>query len=265
MDEHLKKVQQEVDAMNRVFEGKGQTEPPATDAPGTEAPKTETPVTEAPKDETEAPKTESPKTEVPTTDAPKVDEKDKTIAELRAQLIEKDAKKTPITEAPLVIEPQDFVGDLDPEDIIRDKDALNKLLNTVYSKGVTDAHKVTKAYVPGVVGTTVEQMKTLEKLTGEFYTANEDLEPWKASVSTVFGELAAADPKKSIPDVLKETATEVRKRLNLPEPTKKTNDRKKETPPRLPNKGNKSGRIADEKPKTGIEAEIDSMNAVIGR
>ncbi len=272
----LKQVQSEVDAMNKglgVSQSRDDTtEPPKTETPKTEVPTTEPP-TEAPK--TEDPKTAAPKTEVPTTDAP-IDPKDKEIAELRAKLIEKETgpkpTKAPTTEAPIEVQEQDFVGEIDPSELT--KEELNKLLNKVFTQGVTLSVKTTRTIIPGTVSSEIENATKLKEINDNFYAANKDLKAFPKVVATIFGELAAADPKKTMTDVLKDTAPEVRKRLGLPEPKpgksqqpKPNNQQDKDRgkPPKLPGKKGKSGGHADNKPSTGIAAEIDAMNEIIGR
>lgn len=272
----LKQVRSDVDAMNKVLGRSSQDD--ATDPPGTTAPKTTAPTTEPPNElktdspGTEAPKTSTPKTSTPTTEAP-MDEKDKLIADLRTQLNEKELTpktKVPTTNAPLNIEEQDFVGEIDLTDLT--KEELNKLLNKVFSHGVATSVSSVRTILPGTITTEVETMNSLKKVNEDFYAANEDLKSFQKVVATVFGELATADPKKTMTDVLKETAPEVRRRLGLPEPksvkkqqSQQQNRGRDNNPPKLPGKKGKSGRSSDSKPVTGVAAELDAMNNSIGR
>lgn len=274
-DKEPKEVLEEVDLMNRSFndllgdeDGDVSTDPPAaTDAPATDEPATKIP-------STNAPATDEPKTEPPTTDAP--DEKDQTIADLRAKLAEKDSgpKPTapPATIAPLVFEPQDFIGDENVEDLTSNKDSLNKLLNLVYSKGVTDSRKIVNEGVaktiPSLVTGQIDVITQMKETRDNFYAANEDLRAFPNVVSTVFDDIAKKDPNQTYDNIMKAIAPEVRKRLNLPE-YKPGNDKDKKNdkgnPPNLPRKKGKSGRTQD-KPKTSpIESELDEMNKVLER
>jgi hypothetical protein len=265
MNDFLKRVQSDVDAMNKALgvpDLGDATDPPETEAVKTDAPETEVPTTELP-----SPKTASPKTEVPTTEAP-MDEKDKTILELRTRLAEREkpAPKTkhPTTDAPLNIDAQDFVGDLDVADL--SKEELNKLLNSVYSKGIGDSVKIAKGIIPRTVSVELDTMERLKKVNEEFYSANEDLKAFQKVVATVFGELSESFPDKSMIDLLKETGPEVRKRLSLPDkPNPKPKPKETEPPPKLPGKKGGSGRKSEDKPLTGISAEIAEMNETLGR
>lgn len=272
----LKQVQNDVDAMNKSLgvlpKRDDTTEPPKTEAPKTIAPMTEAP-TEPPK--TDAPKTAAPKTVAPTTEPP-MDERDKELAELRAKLIEKEAEpkptKAPTTEPPLDIKEQDFVGDLDPADLT--KEQFNKLLNKVFAEGIATSVKTTKEIIPRRVSTEIDNLNMLKKINEDFYASNEDLKSFQKVVATVFGELAAADPKRKMEEVLKDTAPEVRKRLGLPVPKPKPkqenkqpqqkNERNKGNPPKLPGKKGKAGGH-ERQQSTGIASEIDAMNETLGR
>jgi hypothetical protein len=270
------KIKDELDLMNKSFSDlHGSTDEPSTDASTTDAPATDEPATDAPSTDapaTSAPSTDAPATDVPTTEIP--DEKDQTIADLRAKLAEKDLgpepTAAPATDAPLVFEPQDFIGDEDVESLT--KESLNKLLNLVYSKGVTDSRNIVNEGVvrtiPSLVTGQVDIITQMKEVRDNFYIANEDLRPFPNVVSTVFDDIAKKDPKQTYDNIIKAVAPEVRKRLNLPEykpGSDKSKKNDKGNPPKLPRKKGKSGRTT-KKPKTSpIESELDEMNKVLGR
>jgi hypothetical protein len=226
------KIKDELDLMNKSFSDlHGSTDEPSTDAPATDvpvatdAPATDEPATDAPSTDapaTSAPSTDAPATDVPTTEIP--DEKDQTIADLRAKLAEKDSgpKPTaaPATAAPLVLEAQDFIGDEDVENLTNNKDTLNKILNLVYSKGVTDSRNIVNEGVartiPSLVTGQVDIITQMKEVRDNFYVANEDLRSFPNVVSAVFDDIAKKDPKQTYDNIIKAVAPEVRKRLNLP-------------------------------------------------
>lgn len=279
MNEQLKKIRSEVDEMNKALgneivpdKSEDETDPPETDAPHA----TEPPATEPPDDndtKTEPPKTESPKTEPPATEPP--EDKDQIIANLRSQLADKDKKadkkETPTTEAPIVVGEQDFLGDLDPTDMT--KDEFNKLLNKVYADGVQFSIKTLKSSMPSEITATVETIERMRKINEKFYESHEDLKGFPKIVSQVFSELVAINPSRTVEEVLKDTATEARKRLGLPtnpKPKDKSEDKKGGNrpggpPPKLPQKGGNSSRGNVSKKLTGTEAEIAEMNESLGR
>lgn len=194
-------------------------------------------------------------------------DKDKIIEDLRNQLNSIHDKKveTPITSTPeesIKLESHDFIGDLDPEDIIRDKELFNNLLNNVYTRGVSDAKKMATESVlltiPDIVKSTTEILNTLKEASDNFYKENEDLKPFKKVVAAVFEDIHSQNPDKSYEDIMKTVGDESRKRLNLQKQAiKNTNV------PRLPNKTN--GRISKSEPPplNKMEAEIEAMNKIL--
>jgi len=246
------------------------TDAPTTDAPvldATDAPTTDQPVTDAPS--TDAPGTKAPATDAPTTDVP--DDRDQVIADLRTKLAEKDSgpkpTKAPTTSAPLELESQDFIGDVDIESLMNDKEELNKILNLVYSKGVTDSRNIVSdgvaKVIPSLVSGQIDIVTQMKETRDNFYAINEDLRPFPNVVSAVFDDIAKKDPKQTYDNIINAVAPEVRKRLNLPEHTKKIDN--KGNPPKLPRKKGKPGR-SQPKPKTSsVESELDEMNEVLGR
>ncbi len=243
------------------------TDAPGTDAPGTQAPATSAPATSAPA--TQAPATAAPSTSAPTTDAPE-DEKDKTIRELREKLAEKEATTAaPTTEAPLILGEQDFIGDLDVDELVRDKASFNKLLNVVFAKGVSESRKLASEKVllalPDIVKHNITLLSTLKEASDKFYSENKDLTPFKKVVAVVFEEIAAKNPGKKYDELMKEVSTETRKRLELHRKAIGDGKDRKGNPPRLPQKKG-GGRTAPTKPNISpIQNEIDEMNKTVRR
>jgi hypothetical protein len=211
------------------------------------------------------------------------DDKDKTIAELRQRLEESVGKKPeesvkkeeePVKKEeekkpePLQFQEQDFIGDLDPEDIIRDKKTLNLVLNSIYQKAVTDAKNIigegTLRAIPDIVKNNIDLYTTLKKASDSFYDTHKDLAPFKRVVAAVFEEMASQNPDKTTEQLMELVAPESRKRLGLQSQAVKKD---KETPPRLPSKGKSGGsdRGAVKPDTSGIVNELEAMNKVIGR
>ena len=266
-DEHLKAIQSDVDAMNQAI---GEPEGTAEGTEGTESPGTESPGTDAPG--TEAPSTDAPATEAPTTDAPvEESDDDRELREenerLRGEVERLSGPKTsapktsvPTTEAP--IEEHNFIGDADLDDLTRDPKEFNKLLNKVYSRGVTDSRKLaleTASSLPGVVENTVQVQQVMKTAVDEFYKSNKDLEPFKKVVGVVYGEKAQELSGKDLTEILSETAIEARKRLELKAP--KVESKPKVTT-KLPRKKGSHQRTTPDT-KGGVESEIDSMNEAL--
>jgi hypothetical protein len=206
-------------------------------------------------------------------------DKDKIIESLRNRLNEKpevvipekkEEKPDEKKEDPLKFEDQDFIGDLDLDDLTRDKTALNKILNSVYSKGVNDSKRIATEGVlnsiPDIVKHNLTLLTSLKEASDNFYKDNADLAPFKRVVAAVFEDIAAKNPDKKYDELMNLVAPEVRKRLELHK--KAVKEEKKDEdgkPPRL--HGAKSGqRQSPTKPNTSaLESEISAMNKVIGR
>ena len=209
------------------------------------------------------------------------EDKDAVIANLRAQLEERskpsqpepkepkdeEKKEEEKKEEPLKLDEQDFIGDLDLDDLTRDKTALNKILNAVYSKGVNDSQKIATegvlTTIPDIVKHNITLMTTLAEARDKFYKDNEDLAPFKAVVAAVFEEVAAKNSDKKINEIMDLVAPEVRTRLQLKKTAVK--EEKKEDKPRLHGPKGGSQRGEKEKPNTsGIASEIAEMNKTLG-
>jgi len=209
---------------------------------------------------------------------PELDEKDKLIAQLREELAEKEVEKEkelePVVEPepepveePLTFEAHEFIsGDEDIEDVVRDSESLNKVLNTVYQRAVTDTRKVLGEgilrSIPDIVRSSVDVMDKLKQMNNKFYSDNKDLEPFKKVVAAVFEEVATKNPGKDMMDLLPMVADDARKRLELHKQATKTSERKS---PRLPSRKRRTT-IPEEKPNTNpLLDELKEMNKTIRR
>ena len=253
-------VKSEIDDMLKTFEGGGITDPEPEPEPTPEPAPEPTPEPEpAPEPESEPEPEPAP--------TPEPDEKDRTIEDLRRRLGEKDEelKARPAPPEPKIeLEEQDFLGETDLDDLVRDKAAFNKLLNTVYSKGINDSRKVLGEgilrTIPDIVKANITIMEDLRKTSEKFYTDNPDLAPFKKVVAAVFEEVASQNPDKKYHEILGQVSDESRKRLEL---HKKATGNEK-TAPRLPSK---KGTVPapPTKPNTSpLQAELDAMNQSLG-
>lgn len=204
------------------------------------------------------------------------DDRDQIIASLRSRIEELEGKKQvyepadkkPDADAKLEPESapaaeQNFLGDLDPDDLIRDPAEFNKLLNKIYQQAVVDARKTVTENVfrsiPEIVQSNITIMSELKQVSEEFYNQNEDLKPFKKVVAAVFEEVASENPGKSYRELLPLVGNEARKRLEL---HKKSTD---QSPPRLPRKRGKSN-VPKEPPATDpLLNELEAMNKSLRR
>ena len=284
MNDRIKEIQKDVDKMSSALvEPEGlSTDAPNTKAPGTEAPSTDAPSTDAPSTDapstdapsTDAPSTDAPSTEAPSTEAPSTEAPDEGLEaaneRLRAEVERlsggRTAPKTkapsttaPSTEAP--IEEQDFLGDRDIDDVIRDPKEFNKLLNEVYVKGL----KASKGGVGAEeVSTLVRDNMTivaeLKEQSDKFFDSNKDLKPFRKVVAAVFEEVSGENVGKEYSEIMPKVAIETRKRLELPTP--KAQPKKKTKTPKLPRKKSSQSRQQAPEEKT-FDTELDAMDEAL--
>lgn len=275
MNDNLKRIQREVDEMNKSLtyheeEDEGiHTDPPANESDQTQ---TDPPV----EDDTEHEDNTEDEviTEAPTTTQP--EDKDAIIADLRAKLIEKESKKAPAskpptTDAPITVDDIDLIGEEDAYEISQDKNKLNSLLNRVRRETILELSKrIPKQTVldslPQTIQEKVDLMVELKEVQRKFYSENKDLEPFKNAVASVMGEFIEKDPNMNYVELLEKTAKETRERLGLKAVNKQQQQQQDESkPPRLPSKGTRAGVVQDDKPKTSVASQIEEMNKTLGR
>lgn len=203
------------------------------------------------------PKVEEPK-------VPEPDERDKTIADLRSKLAEKEVPREPEKkEPPKPLDEQDFLGEIDLDELTRDPKEFNKVLNKIYQRAVMDTRSSVVETLPDIVKTNIQIMNELKATSETFYEENKDLKPFKKVVAVVFDELAASNPNKTYGDIIREVAPEVRKRLDLKKEVKEEKTTKVE-PPKLPQKAGRVGR-PDKPTLEPLQSEFEEMNKTLGR
>ncbi len=279
----------DLDAMSQVLAGteprkveekppepeteKKELPPPAEEKPA--EPKPEEKPEEKQEEKKEEP--ETPPTPVKETPPPATDERDKKITELIAELaVLKAAQQTPPkpdekSPEPPKIEDQDFIGELDLDDVTREPKEFNKLLNNVYQKGRAESEKAIIEQLPNMISQHVSTVLALQEAGRTFYESNKDLQPFKNVVRVVFDELAKENKNETFEGIMSKVAPEVRKRLNLP--TQKAADpvlpEKKEDPgekpPKLPGKSGSAGKAREQQKPDALQSEIGDMNDSLRR
>lgn len=298
--EDLERMQNEINEMEKVFEESGvegqetETEDEVTETEteakneetGAQEEETETGTKEETQETQETGTQETETKEEPTesegesTEPTEEDDKDKTIKELMDKLtsIEEKLKtketqpaeegtqeeKETETQEPSITE-EDFVGDLDLDDLTNDPTALNNLLNTIYKKAIefaktearSSAENVVRS-IPDIVKSNVTMTARLKKIHDDFYNENKDLVMWKTAVGTVFEEMISKSPDKTYEELLPQVADEVRRRLSLQKQAEGKNQ-----PPKLPRK--KGGPRQTAKPDIDpFVKEIEEMDKALG-
>jgi len=182
---------------------------------------------------------------------------------------EEAAKKK---DEPIKFDDQDFIGDLDLDDLTRDKTALNKILNAVYSKGVNDSKKIATEGVlntiPEIVKYNITLLTSLKEASDKFYAENKELVPYKKVVAAVFEEIASKNPDKKYNELMNLVAPEARKRLNLQKQAvkeDKESEGKDGKPPKLHGARGNQRQVPSKQNLSSLENEISEMNKTLGR
>jgi hypothetical protein len=191
------------------------------------------------------------------------DERDKIITDLRAKLAEREVVKEPVREPPKLPEEQDFLGEVDLDELTRDPKEFNKVLNKIYQRAVVDTRSSVVETLPEIVKTNIQIMSELKATSEKFYEDNKDLQPFKKVVAVVFDELAVASPTKNYADLIKEVGPEVRKRLDLKKEVKEEKKEERKAPA-LPQKAGRVGR-SDKPTLEPLQVELEEMTKTLGR
>lgn len=202
------------------------------------------------------------------------DDKDKVIDSLRTKLSEIEDKAEPKVEAK-VEEPkadEKFLKDIDLDDLTREPEKFEEVLDKVYRRAVRDSNMEVLAKLPDLVKTHITVTNELKAASDNFYAENEDLKKFPKVVQTVFDELASADPKAIYKDVIAKVGPEVRKRLELPTPTKSDkkevkSETKNDVRPPKPAGSRTGGRTSQPRStkSNALQDEIEAMNTSLGR
>lgn len=94
-------------------------------------------------------------------------------------------------------------------------DLLNKVMMEAHNRATQAAVQNTLRSIPKIIGRSIQEATTVQKLADDFYKENNDLVPYKQFVMLVTNEVAASNPGKGLPEILPLVADETRKKLNL--------------------------------------------------
>lgn len=221
-------------------------DPSATDDPPAAEP--EVPVSDPPADPvspaapvdpepvvTEPPADSAPATEPPTDDPepePAVDDDTDVVAALRAQLEALSAKMAEMQSAtpakPKDDDPssagdpgtgaQDFLGELDIDDVVSKPELFNQVLNTAVQnvlEQVTAQFQHLVGAIPTIVQPAIRQTISMENQINQFYEEHPLLANFKQVVGTVADEVQAADPQAAFATMLPKIAEKAYAYLKL--------------------------------------------------
>lgn len=109
----------------------------------------------------------------------------------------------------------DFVGDLDIDDIVSNKETFNAVL----SKAVNATLNNVMRHLPSVVQEQTTSQRNIMTTVDSFYSENSDLAHVKPFVGMIAKQVAQENPDLALPNILAETATRVRTMMGLTKQT----------------------------------------------
>ena len=160
---------------------------------------------------------------------------------------------------PEVGKPIDFIGNLNIDDVIDDKNKFNDLLNKVFITGVMANQEIMKGNIipeiPRLISKHVEDKAAVDDFLNKFYSANEELKNVKMTVSHVVKQVHAEKPDLKPAEVFNEAAERTRKMLGIRKVTKKA-DGDFNDPAFVHKKG---GSKVPAKGADGLQSQIDEL------
>lgn len=158
---------------------------------------------------------------------------------------------------------EDFIGDLDMDDVASKPEIMNELLNKVLQKGIETGKKLSAeqagssaSSVSQTVATQVDNAITVKEMINKFYAANPELSNVKQVVQACASQIVQDSPDKSFKDVLNMAADAARKTLGIPKSTKKTEIAKAENVAFAEQKG---GQRKKGKKVSKLQQELDEL------
>lgn len=139
--------------------------------------------------------------------------------ELEAQPSQPSPEVTFQPPAPGQVAELDFLQGEDHVSILEDPKKFNALLckvaTTAYTAAVNASQEAVMRKIPSVVSSAAQQQSTIERITSEFYAANQDLIPFKTAVSMAAMQLYNENPNLALPDLLAQASERTRKVLRI--------------------------------------------------
>lgn len=151
-----------------------------------------------------------------------------------------------------------FSGDADALDgMLRSPEEFNKFIGDVYKKAVKKGYDLamenTAKSVPEMVKPVISSHLTVREAVSEFYKNNDDLLPYKQTVSAIAVKIAKENPGQPLAKILNAAEKFARQRLSLPKKQEQSKG------PNFPKTSGKSDRRSKEEPLTGVSKELDEM------
>jgi len=196
----------------------------------------------------------------PTSDEPEGDYESALLARLEEETgkrLQLERELPPVEES--VKEPTadpDFLEGLDLDEVLSNSENLNRLLLSVYNRGVSESMRRASDNVLGsvqdLVSRYVREQLTMTEMVKEFYDTNPDLRPFRRTVAAYAKDISKDNPELKPQEVFAQTATKIRTALKL----KKIESRDAVIKPSKSFAPQRGRKVNLEPELTGIEKEI---------
>jgi hypothetical protein len=182
----------------------------------------------SPAETVDEPAEETQETEPESESSPELTDREKALLERLEKVTGERLDQSPQVTVPeeqsqQAIVEHNFLEGLDIDEVLSSSENFNKLLVSVYAKGMQEASKLSAENImrnlPSVISQYVSQHVTMSEMVKDFYSSNPDLAGVKRTVAAVANEIANDDPNLTTPQVFEKTATRVRELLKLKKPT----------------------------------------------
>ena len=152
---------------------------------------------------------------------------------------------------------ENFLADLDMEEVQSDPDILNQILHKVVSFAYDRASENLQSTVPGLISSQVSDMMMAQNVSNQFYADNKDLSNVRNVVKACAEQVSQEHSDWTIENVLKEAADRTRSSLGI----KKKEDNKISDINQASFAGSsKSGGSRNKQPKvSAFQQELDEL------
>ena len=152
---------------------------------------------------------------------------------------------------------EDFLGDMDIDDVSSDKELFNKVLTKVASKIEKQVEEKYKNIYQDIEQ--INNRKEVEKMVDIFYKENPDLAGVKTTVQAVATDIIKNNSDKSLKEIFNMAADGTRKMLGIKKQKEVIKNKKNEQNPALVKKSQNVNKVKKTVKKSKLQSEIDSL------
>ena len=152
---------------------------------------------------------------------------------------------------------EDFLGDMDIDDVSSDKELFNKVLTKVASKIEKQVEEKYKNIYQDIEQ--INNRKEVEKMVDIFYKENPDLAGVKTTVQAVATDIIKNNSDKSLKEIFNMAADGTRRMLGIKKQKEVIKNKKNKQNPALVKKSQNVNKVKKTVKKSKLQSEIDSL------